>query len=143
MATRSRIGKANADGTVTSVYCHWDGYPSYTGQLLQTCYTDEQVVDKLIANGDLSYLSTKIDPTPDSKHSFDTPEDGVCVYYGRDRKEPNTEPQTSATELEYFSEGIADVDYLYLYKPQDGWILYDGNTAESLPGVLAQLNPED
>ena len=27
MATRSRIAKQNPDGTIKSVYCHWDGYP--------------------------------------------------------------------------------------------------------------------
>ena len=95
MSTRSRIGKLNADGTVTSVYCHWDGYPSYNGFLLQQFYSKEEVVDELISHGNLSYLAQKIDPT--GAHSFDNPEDDVCVYYGRDRKEPNNEPSISQT----------------------------------------------
>lgn len=33
MATRSRIGIENQDGTVTSVYCHWDGYPENNGRI--------------------------------------------------------------------------------------------------------------
>jgi len=27
MATRSNIGIVNEDGSVTGIYCHWDGYP--------------------------------------------------------------------------------------------------------------------
>ena len=30
MATRSRIAIELSDGTVKSVYCHWDGYPDGT-----------------------------------------------------------------------------------------------------------------
>jgi len=35
MATRSRIAIENQDGTVTSIYCHFDGYLSGVGKLLK------------------------------------------------------------------------------------------------------------
>ena len=31
MSTRSRIGLQLANGSVLSVYCHWDGYPEFNG----------------------------------------------------------------------------------------------------------------
>ena len=34
MATRSTISIQKKDGTIRSVYCHWDGYCEYNGVLL-------------------------------------------------------------------------------------------------------------
>ena len=43
MSTRSRIGYM-IDDTVTWIYCHFDGYPSHVGKVLQTDYNSiEQV----------------------------------------------------------------------------------------------------
>ena len=93
MGTRSRIAIQNADGTLESIYCHWDGYPSNNGVILQKHYQDEAKVRELIALGDLSILAPNT--TPEGSHSFDKPEDGVCVVYGRDRKETGVEPRKS------------------------------------------------
>ncbi len=41
MATRSNIGILNADGTVTGVYCHNDGYPEHHGPRLLGYETEE------------------------------------------------------------------------------------------------------
>jgi len=46
----------NEDGTITSIYCHWDGYPSWNGRILLENYTDEQSVRKLMELGDMSIL---------------------------------------------------------------------------------------
>ena len=54
MATRSRIGIENEDGTVSSVYCHWDGYPSGNGRTLVEYYSDREKVKELIALGSIS-----------------------------------------------------------------------------------------
>ena len=35
MATNSRISFERPDGTVRSIYCHWDGYPEGVGAALQ------------------------------------------------------------------------------------------------------------
>ena len=34
MATRSNIAYKTAEGKIRSVYCHWDGYPAYNGEVL-------------------------------------------------------------------------------------------------------------
>lgn len=83
MATRSTIAKENADGTITSVYCHFDGYPAGVGQTLKDHYTDPAKIDQLLALGDLSVLDAEIGDSND----FDNRIDGICLFYGRDRGE--------------------------------------------------------
>lgn len=93
MGTRSRIAVANADGTFTSIYCHWDGYPEHNGRILHEHYGDEAKVQSLMALGNLSSLG----PSLGEKHDFDA--DGtedVCTAYGRDRGEQATGAATSA-----------------------------------------------
>ena len=52
MGTRSRVGVMH--GTVCkSVYCHYDGYLSYTGEILNKHY-DSTRANQLIARGDNS-----------------------------------------------------------------------------------------
>ena len=71
MATRSTISIENTDGTITSVYCHWDGYPSYNGDILQHHYHYHKLA-KLISNVDMSTLHEEIEH---------------CEFY-KDRGEP-------------------------------------------------------
>lgn len=74
MATRSTIAKLNPDGSVTSVYCHWDGYPDGVGATLRQHYTNQVKIDLLLALGDLSSLGIK-----------------GSLFYGRDRGETDVD----------------------------------------------------
>lgn len=38
MSTRSTIGIRHEDGSVTKIYCHWDGYIEWNGAILQKYY---------------------------------------------------------------------------------------------------------
>ena len=52
MGTRSRVGVMH--GTVCkSVYCHYDGYLNYTGEILNKHY-DSALANQLVARGDNS-----------------------------------------------------------------------------------------
>lgn len=121
MATRSRIGMINEDGSITSVYCHWDGYPSHNGVLLLEDYKEREKIEMLLSLGDLSSLAPKIAPGGDSVHTFDSPTDGVCVFYGRDRKEKGTECKVSAN-LQEFIQMSDWCDYLYIFEAGE-WFL--------------------
>lgn len=90
MATRSRIAIENTDGTVKSVYCHWDGYPSNNGALLLENYNDETKIRELISMGEISSLDENIKPKDPSKHNFDNRESGTTCFYHRDRGEDLT-----------------------------------------------------
>ena len=141
MSTRSLIGKLNPDNTVTSIYCHHDGYPTYVGRILMESYSDESQLDKLLALGDLSVLDHHIG----RKHSFDkhsgvygTPEyygpttpagQHWCLFYGRDRGETGISAVTHES-IAAFLEYQSDAEYCYLLTP-DGWICYDNPPTES------------
>ena len=51
MATRGAIGIENADGTITAIYCHWDNYLSWNGQMLLDHYDREKTL-VLVALGE-------------------------------------------------------------------------------------------
>jgi hypothetical protein len=55
MSTRSRIAIENQDGTVDSIYCHFDGYVSSVGKTLFNHY-DQGKLEKLLELGDISVL---------------------------------------------------------------------------------------
>ena len=54
MATRSRIGIELKNGSVLSVYHHWDGYPEWLGRILKTHYNSRAKAVELIDGGDMS-----------------------------------------------------------------------------------------
>ena len=92
MGTRSTITVENDDGTYSSVYCHWDGYLSHNGVILQSHYNSDKLAKKLIKHGDISSLSEKC--SKPKGHSYDNQVEGYTVYYGRDRGEKDTQART-------------------------------------------------
>lgn len=91
MSTNATVSIVNKDGTVHSIYNHWDGYPSYLGRILKTYYKSENRVRDLIGMGDASVIARKINPKLDAPHDFNTRQKGVCLFYSRDRGEEDTE----------------------------------------------------
>ena len=63
MATRSTIAIEFADGSVSQVYCHWDGYLDNNGEMLNKYYKDPFVVRDLVDLGDFSSLQVTVDET--------------------------------------------------------------------------------
>ena len=115
MATRSNIGIVNDDGSVTGIYCHWDGYPENNGKLLLKHYNNSGIVNELMDLGNLSYLDKNL-YCEDNNHSFNNPADGVCVAFGRDRGEKNADSKsfTNISEFEkYANRTTADYQYLF------------------------------
>jgi hypothetical protein len=136
MGTRSRIAIANADGTFTSIYCHWDGYPSGVGKTLRDHYKDEAKVKQLIALGDLSSLGAEIG----TKHNFDNNPEGECNAYKRDRREKDVDAMTSA-DFEVLTALTQECggEYLYVFKG-GGWYCAEGGIA--FFGMPASKAPE-
>jgi hypothetical protein len=69
MGTRSTIALEFADGTVEQVYCHWDGYLSNNGQILQSEYMDPFKVKELVALGGFSSLRDTVEETAESAYT--------------------------------------------------------------------------
>lgn len=126
MSTRCRIGKLNDDGTVTSIYCHFDGYPDRVGRILYEYYTSIEDTDSLIALGDISSLGKRVNPIGD--HSFENPEKDTTVAYGRDKGETGVDSRVDKSVEEYLSNKHDwDIDYKYLGKPDGNkinWLVY-------------------
>jgi len=128
MATRSRIGLMLEDGTIKHSYIHYDGYPTGVGRKLVEHYSDVNKIEELLSYGDMSFLQSKIHP--EGEHSFDKPEDGVTVFYNRDRGETNVDSVVTTMD-EYLSIQYATyIDYHYLFsgnqwfvKNNHGWEL--------------------
>lgn len=60
MATRSSISILNDDGSVDSIYCHFDGYQSGVGKILNDHYNTIEKAKELISKGDASYIKSTI-----------------------------------------------------------------------------------
>jgi hypothetical protein len=129
MATRSLIGKLNSDGTVTSIYCHWDGYPSHNGVLLQEYWDTPHKVDQLLALGDLSSLGREIGEKQDFNGSRNS---DWCMAYGRDRGESNVEAKT-VSRRDFLRDD--NVDYVYLYNEDFEWECYYEGVLGNIPAV--------
>jgi hypothetical protein len=126
MGTRSAIGYKTGEGKIRAVYCHWDGYVSNNGRILQESYQAAYKIARLIEQGDMSSLAAEPMPTAGSGHSFNTPEDGVVTYYGRDRGETGVETKEFANVDEFETEmSYAGCEYFYVFNGRE-WIVSTG-----------------
>lgn len=100
MATRSSIAKICEDGKIEVIYCHWDGYLDNNGKLLKKYYNSQEIVDKLLEQGDLSSLSDSIE---------------TCNFYIRDRKEDKKKCLAKTVDFEEYQEKYCQ-EYNYLWK---------------------------
>ena len=135
MGTRSAIGYKTAQGTIRAKYSHYDGYVSYTGVMLREHYTDPAKVKEMVELGDQSYLSPEIHPK--GPHSFESPEEGCTIFYGRDRGEQDVGAQdfdNVADFVEYYND--CGCEYFYLHTP-GGWIVNDHSKLDANTGYPA------
>lgn len=162
MSTRSLIFKKYEDGTFKGIYCHNDGYIDYNGNILYFYYNKPDRINRLIELGDLSVLGTYIEPlkegihkhfTFDSKkdfieynfseeHSFDNPQEDVCVAYARDRgEELHISTATTKDELrQIFKESWCD--YIYVFDNNKWYVSTNGKDYTELREELLKLERE-
>ena len=124
MATRARIGIENEDGSITTSYHHWDGYPSGLGFNLVNHWADEDLLGAAIALGDASHWGTKIG----DKIDFDARGDNYYaqnVYYGRDRGESDVGPKAYASyavfEKCFLRNTPCGEEYAYVLRLDGTW----------------------
>jgi hypothetical protein len=61
MSTSASISVIHKNGTVSSIYCHFDGYLNHVGRVLFEDYDTLEKVEELMLKGDLSCLGHDID----------------------------------------------------------------------------------
>ena len=113
MATRSRIGLQLADGSVLSVYSHWDGYPEFNGVKLVEHFNSYEKAAELIDGGDISCLWTNA-----GWNNETLPTTGPQYYSSRGDV---TEPRLDKTLGKYLGNGE---EYAYLFANGE-WVCYD------------------
>ena len=124
MATRSRIAIENQDGTVTSIYCHFDGYLSGVGKKLFEHY-DREKTEKLIELGDISALGESTLWT---------------IAYHRDRNE-DLNFKTFPNVEDLFDYGFeSGVEYIYCLAKNGIWLVnkYGSSTVDILVEELEE-----
>jgi len=100
MATRSKVGFKNSDGTVNASYVHFDGYLDGVGVALHLNHNSDSKAKKLgYAKGIRSI-------------ELDSP----VSYYN------DMENETYESEDQFHDEVVKDFEYGYLYDPSRGWL---------------------
>ena len=123
MATRAIIAKLDDKG-VQAIYCHNDGYLSNNGKILDQHYQNEEKVDELLAQGDVSIINENIGVKLDFDDYKLFYEKEQCKFYHRDRGEDLMFNEFESEE-EYveWANGVAN-GFIYLYA-YGAWYVYD------------------
>jgi hypothetical protein len=148
MGTRSRIGVMHGD-KCKSVYCHYDGYLSHNGKILQEHY-DSAKANHLVALGDISSLGKHIGeahPFSEFDINKDDPDfdklialhelakaEGWTTFYNRDRGEKDVDFEVSH-DFDEFLELCDGTGAEYYYIMKDG-VWYCGSLY-SVEGMIA------
>lgn len=139
MATRGRVGIVRDDGTVASIYQHWDSYPSCLGATLLNHYKNKEKIEKLIALGDCSSIREEVDIPEGKAHSFDKPLLNVTIAYGRDRGEDRVEPRLDHSEKAFWESDIEEYGYLF----KDGkWYVATSHGYENKDGEYVSVSSD-
>jgi len=123
MGTRSRIGIELSDSSIMSVYCHWDGYPSFNGRVLRDHYTTVEKVRELIDGGNISALHTNA-----GWQNETLPEVGPLYYTSRGESIEQNEPRLDKDMEEFFSD---NEEYSYIFR-NGNWFAYDMHQWEDM-----------
>ena len=129
MATRSRIGIELKNGSVLSVYHHWDGYPEWLGRILKTHYNTREKVAELIDGGDMSSCWTEDRWNSETKAQEYGPQ-----YYSQ--RGDDCPPRYDNTLTEYLSDGE---EYAYLYTRNAEWVCYSMNCYEQKRPEIVEI----
>jgi hypothetical protein len=127
MSTRSRIGLELSDGSVLSIYSHWDGYPKFNGVKLVEHFNSYEKAAELIDMGDISCLWTNA-----GWNNETLPETGPLPYSSRGEDCP---PRLDANKYDYLADGE---EYAYIFTQNQQWVCYNRHQFEdnTMPTVV-------
>jgi hypothetical protein len=129
MATRGRIGILLPDGSVLSVYSHWDNYPEFNGVKLQEHFNSYEKASELIDGGDISSLWTNRDWPNEVQEEYFT------LYYSA--RGEFTEPRYDMSLKTYLANGE---EYAYVFMNQE-WVCYDLHGTPEIVKIPAPVTP--
>jgi hypothetical protein len=115
MATRGRIGLELSDGSILSIYSHWDNYPKFTGAKLVEHFNTKEKVQELVDLGDISCIWTNLGFNQET-----LPETGPLPYSARGEDCP---PRLDADLCEYLLPDNSE-EYAYVFRAGQ-WVCYN------------------
>ena len=130
MSTNSRIGIRLPDGSILSVYHHWDGYPEWLGVTLNQQYNTREKIEELIDGGNLSSCYT------DSGWDLDEKRDYAPLYY-TDRGESleDNAPKLSKNEKEFLvTTDKCCGEFAYIFELNNTWRCFELRFWDSVTG---------
>jgi hypothetical protein len=116
MATRGRIGLELADGSILSIYSHYDNYPEFVGLKLVEHFNTKEKVQELIDLGDISCLWTNA-----GWNNETLLEVGPLPYSSRGEDCP---PRLDADLCEYLLPDNSE-EYAYIFTQNGEWVCYN------------------
>ena len=147
MGTHCYIAKQVGPDQYRTIFCQLDGYLEEVGAKLAGHFDTEDAVDRLLDLGDVYSLQEKLNPDPTMLHEPMNTQKGVSVFYGREYGEAGME--ATIKKMEDFEENDDWCEFLYIFKPQEGWSFlhygqYDDlrNLKEALDQYGIQYRPE-
>ena len=135
MSTNARIGLGLADGSVISVYHHWDGYPEWLGRILKQEYNTKEKIVELIDGGNMSSCWS------DNEYDYEKQEfvkrDPQPEYYGGESERP----RLSKNFTQFAFDSKDGEECLYLFRPYgDGWEAFGINHKYADDGYILDTN---
>lgn len=148
MGTHCYIAKQVGPDQYRTIFCQLDGYLEEVGAKLAGHFDTEDAVDRLLDLGDVYSLQEKLNPDPTMPHEPMNTQKGVSVFYGREYGEAGME--ATIKKMEDFEENDDWCEFLYIFKPQEGWSFlhygqYDDlrNLKEALDQFGIQYRPKE
>ena len=117
MSTNSRIGLRLEDGSILSVYHHWDGYPEWLGVTLKQQYNTREKIEELIDGGNMSSCYS------DNTWDIDVKCDPRPLYYTeRGESLDDNAPKLSKNEKEYLvTTDKCCGEFAYIFELNNTW----------------------
>ena len=142
MSTRSYIAKQIGEDQYRTIYCHFDGYLTYTGALLLDCYNTPEKVDELLDLGELVKLNQKLSPDPSSPHYSTNEQEGVTIAFARDENDPQAKKAKTMTLAELDAPENW-TDYVYIFTRNNVWKYFRAwHSTEGLRDIKEDLTEE-
>jgi len=106
MGTRSNIAYERPNGQVVVTYCHYDGYPSYNGVILNENYDTPKTAEELANQGYLSSLKPTLKDSLEGRANHDAP----LIYHSLHS---------------YLNDIQWDIEWIYIFR-RGQWYVCEG-----------------
>ena len=98
------------------------GRYNYVYKTLTAWYNTQERAEALVNHGDAIYIAERLEPTDYNNHSYDFPEENVCLFFCRDCGDFWNEAKPNV----HSREELMDVCWCPVYIFEDGeWRVYN------------------